>query len=91
MFRKVRTVQGQDPLPAFSSVHNFLSGHRAENSGARQDIFGPSFKPDEYLEFNADITANPWWTLTGGVEGAMSLDATFLGETLASYYLSIPK
>ncbi len=51
------------------------------------DLLGPSFKPDEYLEFNADITTNPWWTLTGGVEGPMSLDVTFLGETLASYDL----
>jgi NHL repeat len=51
------------------------------------DLAGPSFKPDGYLDFNADITQNPWWTLTGGLEGPMSLDVGFLGETLASYDL----
>jgi len=51
------------------------------------DVVGPDFKPDGYLDFDADITANPWWTLTGGVEGPMSLDVGFLGETLASYDL----
>lgn len=51
------------------------------------DLVGPTFKPDGYLKFNADITANPWWTLTGGVEGPMSLDVGFLGENLASYSL----
>jgi len=51
------------------------------------DVVGPSFKPDGYLEFSADISANPWWTLTGGVEGPMSLDVGFLGENLASYDL----
>lgn len=51
------------------------------------DIVGPSFKPDGYINFNADITANPWWTLTGGVEGPMSLDVGFLGENVANYDL----
>jgi len=51
------------------------------------DIVGPSFKPDGYIDFNADITANPWWTLTGGVEGPMSLDVGFLGENIANYDL----
>ena len=51
------------------------------------DLVGPSFTPDGYLEFNADITANPWWTLTGGVEGPMSLDVGFLGLDLANYDL----
>lgn len=51
------------------------------------DLVGPSFKPDGYLKFNADITADPWWTLTGGVEGPMSLDVGFLGLNLANYDL----
>jgi len=51
------------------------------------DVVGPDFKPDGYLAFDADITANPWWTLTGGVEGPMSLDVGFLGYNLASYDL----
>ena len=51
------------------------------------DVVGPDFKPDGYLSFNADITANPWWTLTGGVEGPMSIDVGFLGYTLANYDL----
>ncbi len=51
------------------------------------DLVGPSFKPDGYIEFNADINANPWWTLIGGIEGPMSVDVGFLGENLASYSL----
>ena len=51
------------------------------------DVVGPDFEPDGYLAFNADITASPWWTLTGGVEGPMSLDVGFLGYNLANYDL----
>jgi N-acetylneuraminic acid mutarotase len=51
------------------------------------DVVGPSFKPDIYLDLEADIAKNPWWTLDGGIEGPMSLDVTFLGENLASYDL----
>jgi len=43
------------------------------------DLVGPSFKPDAYLDLEADISKNPWWTLTGGLEGPMSLDVDFLG------------
>jgi uncharacterized repeat protein (TIGR03803 family) len=51
------------------------------------DVVGPSFKPDGYLDLEADISQNPWWTLNAGIEGPMSLDVTFLGEDLASYDL----
>lgn len=51
------------------------------------DIVGPSFKPDGYLDLEADISKNPWWTLSSGIEGPMSLDVSFLGESLASYDL----
>lgn len=51
------------------------------------DIVGPSFKPDAYLDLEANIANNPWWALTGGIEGPMSLDVTILGENLASYDL----
>jgi uncharacterized repeat protein (TIGR03803 family) len=51
------------------------------------DVVGPSFKPDAYLDLEANIANNPWWALTGGIEGPMSLDVTVLGENLASYDL----
>jgi len=51
------------------------------------DLIGPSFKPDGYLDLEANIASNPWWTLSAGLEGPMSLDVTFLGENLASYDL----
>jgi uncharacterized repeat protein (TIGR03803 family) len=52
------------------------------------DVAGPSFTPDGYLLFNADITQNPWWTLNGGLEGPMSFDVTIFGEEdVASYNL----
>jgi uncharacterized repeat protein (TIGR03803 family) len=48
------------------------------------DLIGPSFTPDAYLDLEANIANNPWWTLTGGLEGPMSLDVTFLGENLVA-------
>ena len=51
------------------------------------DVVGPSFKPDGYLDLEANIANDPWWALTGGIEGPMSLDVTFLGENLANYDL----
>jgi uncharacterized repeat protein (TIGR03803 family) len=51
------------------------------------DLVGPSFKPDGYLDLEADISKDPWWQLTAGIEGPMSLDLNFLGENLASYDL----
>lgn len=51
------------------------------------DVIGPSFKPDGYLDLEANMNQNPWWTLTGGLEGPMSLNIGFLGENLASYDL----
>lgn len=51
------------------------------------DVVGPSFKPDAYLDLEANIASNPWWSLSSGIEGPMSLDVTILGENLASYDL----
>jgi probable HAF family extracellular repeat protein len=51
------------------------------------DVIGPSFKPDAYLDLEANISQNPWWTITGGLEGPMSFNVSFLGEDLFSYYL----
>lgn len=42
-------------------------------------VAGPYFSPDAYLEFSADITQDPWWTLTAGLEGPVGLKADVFG------------
>jgi uncharacterized protein (TIGR03437 family) len=36
-------------------------------------IAGPYFDPQAYLEFDADVLQNPWWTLSGGLKGPVGL------------------
>jgi uncharacterized protein (TIGR03437 family) len=33
------------------------------------DVAGPYFDPQAYLEFDANVLQNPWWTLSGGLKG----------------------
>jgi probable HAF family extracellular repeat protein len=42
----------------------------------------PYFAPDGYLQFNADINSNPWWTLQAGLEGNVGVDVGILGDNL---------
>jgi uncharacterized repeat protein (TIGR03803 family) len=49
------------------------------------DLIGPYFKLDGYLQLNADIANDPWWTLTGGLEGPAGVHVEFLGVDLADY------
>ena len=36
-------------------------------------IAGPYFDPQAYLQFDADVLQNPWWTLSGGLKGPVGL------------------
>jgi virginiamycin B lyase len=36
-------------------------------------IAGPYFSPQAYLQFDADVLQNPWWTLSGGLKGPVGL------------------
>jgi sugar lactone lactonase YvrE len=38
------------------------------------DVAGPYFDPQAYLQFNANILQNPWWTLSGGLQGPSGLE-----------------
>ena len=48
-------------------------------------ILSPEFSPDAYLQLNVDPTANPWWTLTGGVEGSASVKLGIFGVNFADF------
>ncbi len=48
-------------------------------------IATPYFSPDAYLQFNANINSNPWWTLQAGLEGSAGVDVSILDETLATF------
>jgi hypothetical protein len=37
------------------------------------DIAGPYFDPQAYLQFDANVAQNPWWTLSGGLQGPVGL------------------
>jgi uncharacterized protein (TIGR03437 family) len=37
------------------------------------DIAGPYFDPQAYLQFDANVLQNPWWTLSGGLKGPVGL------------------
>jgi len=37
------------------------------------NVAGPYFDPQAYLQFDANVLQNPWWTLTGGLQGPTGL------------------
>ncbi len=43
------------------------------------DVLTPHLDIDGYLEFKADVSSNPWWTLSAGLEGDIGVKAQFLG------------
>jgi hypothetical protein len=47
------------------------------------DIFAPHVGVSPFLSWNADITKDPWWTLTAGADGDVGIAVTLLGETFA--------
>jgi uncharacterized repeat protein (TIGR03803 family) len=63
------------------------------SAGAELDLLvygtlAPHLGIDLYLQFDADPTANPWWTVSAGIEGDIGVKVTVLGEDLAD--LDIP-
>jgi hypothetical protein len=48
-------------------------------------VLSPEFSPDAYLQFQVDPFANPWWTLTGGLEGSASVKLGIFGVDLADF------
>jgi hypothetical protein len=45
-------------------------------------VVTPSFSPDAWMQLHSDIHANPWWAVTGGLEGSASIDFNVLGIDL---------
>ena len=52
------------------------------------DVAGPSVGVDGYGEFEADTTADPWWTLHGGLEGSIGFEMQILSHVVASWNYS---
>ena len=50
-----------------------------------EGVLSPEFTPDAYLQFSADISKNPWWTLSAGTEGSVAVKLAIFGHTLADY------
>ena len=42
-------------------------------------VLSPEFSPDAYLQLDADITQNPWWTLDAGLEGSGGVAVDIFG------------
>jgi hypothetical protein len=72
-----------NPLSLDASLD--LKGYAGVQIGLEVDgIATPYFSPDAYLQFNADINSNPWWTLQAGLEGSVGLNVSILDATLAN-------
>ena len=60
--------------------------------GARVDFLvydqtGPSIGVDVYSQFDANISQNPWWTLSAGIEGPIGFHVTVFGFKIKDYDL----
>lgn len=49
-------------------------------------VIGPHVGADAYLELDADLFAQPWWQLYGGLRVGAGFEVELLGRSLASYY-----
>ena len=48
-------------------------------------IVGPTFGVEGFTELSASSTANPWWTLTAGIDATAGITFKLLDITIASY------
>lgn len=46
---------------------------------------GPFASVNPYLKFEADAFADPWWTLSGGIEAAVGVKVEVLGRSLGDH------
>ncbi len=53
--------------------------------GYINDVAGPTASVEGYLQAKADTSANPWWSLVGGLEGRIGFKAQILSFTIADY------
>ena len=51
------------------------------------DMAGPSIGLDIYSQFSADVSQNPWWTWTAGIEGPIAFHVAPFGISLKDYDL----
>jgi uncharacterized protein (TIGR03437 family) len=44
-----------------------------------EGVLSPQFSPDAYVQLAADLAANPWWTLSAGLEGDAAVKVGIFG------------
>ena len=50
-----------------------------------EGVLAPEFSPEAYLQLDADLTKNPWWTLSAGAEGDAKVKVTILERDLKDF------
>jgi hypothetical protein len=76
-----------DFQPPHLSASGTIKAHVGPNLGLLiYDAAGPYLQADGYLDLDADITSNPWWTLSAGVEGVAGAKGEVLGFVLLDYH-----
>jgi uncharacterized protein (TIGR03437 family) len=52
-----------------------------------EGVLSLEFSPDAYLQMNVDVATNPWWTLSGGLEGDAIVKVGVFGVDLPDFDL----
>jgi hypothetical protein len=81
----VKTLEFDYDPPVLLSDLSLKAYAGLEAAISVEGLAGVSFSPDVYLDLEADSSTTPWWTLTGGLEGPVSLDVTAWGLLSSSY------
>jgi hypothetical protein len=82
----LKNTFGEDPLSIDGGMSAKASAGIRVNFLIYSSI-GPFISADGYLSFNADITQNPWWKLSAGIEGPVGIQVEFLGHSLGDFNL----
>lgn len=76
------TIDGSVTVNANASAEAFL---RPELELALYDTVGAHVGVQPFANLTADVHADPWWTLKGGVKGDVGLGVSILGHQVAGY------
>jgi hypothetical protein len=50
-----------------------------------EGVLTPAFSPDAYLNLDVNLLANPWWDITGGLEGSGRVSIGIFGVQLKDF------
>lgn len=77
-----RTLNGSVVVSSNATAKAFV---RPELEVGLYDTVGAHVGLQPYVRLDADVTANPWWTLYAGVDGDLGIGVSFIGIDIASY------